>query len=510
MKSHKVLDLHPHRVLVDDSLAARLASGAFTSPPTDANSDAIERIMSNDPDVPKELASAYLDLNRRWSFIWKPHCVLDNATSETYGIKAFQSIEAPNRIEISSPDGKRSSVVHVANSWLSWKWRRAYASLVYEPGSPREIPSADRHHPPAFNLWPGFAVEPRKGDITFWMRLLDHLFGDAHEARSYFERWCASQIQNIGTKHYTAILLYGTTQGAGKSLTGELLGSLFANSFHELNNLEWKSDFNGWARCKRFVLINEIVSGSDRDIDLLKNCVTQQIVRINEKGIERYSLRDSISYLLTSNKPTALKLEDQDRRFWVWEIAHVIDQKLANSIGRWKRTIEGRAALLHHFLHLDLGDFDPCVRAPMTSAKEEMIAAGRATIDDFVRDEADTAREGHAQPVVLVDQLLQRFDGKRSLKDAAHDMTNALRKAGAKRLRQVRICQELAAALGLPDAADPYFPRYGRRIRPWALIDTEKWLAASEAAIRAELESSIPRPEALSPDCDLNGSVTSR
>lgn len=102
------------------------------------------------------------------------------------------------------------------------------------------------------------------------------------------------------------------------------------------------------------------------------------------------------------------------------------------------------------------------------------------------------------------------FDGKRSLKDAAHDMTNALRKAGAKRLRQVRICQELAAALGLPDAADPYFPRYGRRIRPWALIDTEKWLAASEAAIRAELESSIPRPEALSPDCDLNGSVTSR
>ena len=147
----------------------------------------------------------------------------------------------------------------------------------------------------------------------------------------------------------------------------------------------------------------------------------------------------------------------------------------------------------------------------MTSAKEEMIAAGRATIDQYVRDEADTARDGHAPPVVLVDQLLQRFPGKRSLKDAAHDMTNALRKAGAKRLRQVRISRDLAAALGLSDAADPQFPRYGKRMRPWALIDAEKWLAASEAAIRAELESSIPQPaEALSPDCALNGSVTTR
>jgi hypothetical protein len=462
----------------------------------DADDQLQIRRLAKRSNIPQELAQAYLDLNRRWAFIWKPHCIFDVATGDLYSIKAFQSIEAANKIDIPLPNGKGAQTIHVAAAWCAWKYRRAYSSMVYAPGSAEEIAATDRHHPPSFNLWRGFSVEPKQGDIALWGRLLDHLFGDANEARSYFERWCASQIQNVGVKHHAAVMLWGTVQGSGKSLTGELIGSLFGDSFHELSNIAWRSNFNGWARCRRFILINEIVTSRDNDIDLLKNLISQQSIDINQKGIEQYKLDDTISYLLTSNKPDALKLEDSDRRFWIWEVARLIDQKLANSIGRWKRTNEGRAALLHHLMHLDLDDFDPRVPAPMTIAKENMIAAGRATIDDFVRDEADTAREGHAPPVVLVDQLLQRFPGKNKLKDPARDMGNALGAIPtAARLKQVRISRELAIALGLHDANDdPQFPQYGRRCRPWALLDKEKWLAATEAEIRRVLESAIPHP----------------
>ena len=46
--------------------------------------------------------------------------------------------------------------------------------------------------------------------------------------------------------------------------------------------------------------------------------------------------------------------EDDDRRFWIWEVSRHMDQTLANALSRLKFDTEGRATLLHHLLHLDL------------------------------------------------------------------------------------------------------------------------------------------------------------
>ena len=514
MKS-KIRNLHPHRVIVDDDLATRLATGIWEPPPStsthaaDENDDEaadhsddqpsdelkIARIVRREPGTAKELAAAFLRFNREWALIWKPYSVLHIASGDVYSIKSFLGIKASHKINLPSPTGKIETR-SVASMWQAWKYCRAYRALAYAPGEPPEIREPASNRPPAWNLWRGFAVEPKHGDITLWLRLLDHLFDRAHEPRRYFERWCANQIQNVGIKHYVALMLWGIVQGSGKSLTGEVIGSLFGDNYHELSNIAWRSDFNGWARCKRFVLINEIVTSRDNDIDLLKNLISQQSVDVNQKMIEQYKLDDTISYLLTSNKPDALKLEDSDRRFWVWEVARRIDQELANAIGAWKRTIEGRAALLHHLMHLDLDGFDPRVPAPMTSAKENMIAAGRATVDQFVRDEIDAARDGHTPPVALADQLLQRFDATRSLKDPSQEMGRALGRAGAARLKQVRVSRDLALALGVIEADDSRFPRYGKHFRPWALADKENWLAATEDEIRSALENSATQSTA--------------
>lgn len=456
----------------------------------------IARMMRREPGTPKELIAAYLKLNREWALIWKPYSVLHLQSGDLYSIKSFQGIKASYKINLLSPTGKIETRP-VASMWQAWKYCRAYSSLNYAPGEPPEIREPESNRPPAWNLWRGFAVEPKQGDIMLWSRLLDHLFDGAQEPRRYFETWCASQIQNVGVKHHVAAMLWGTTEGSGKSITGEVIGSLFGDNYRELSNIAWRSNFNGWARCRRFILINEIVTARPSDIDLLKNLVSQQSVDINQKGIEAYNLADTLSYIITSNRPDALKLADDDRRFWIWEVSRHMDQTLADALSRLKLDTESRAALLHHLLHLDLDGFNPRARAPMTSAKEDMIAAGRSSLDEFCRDEAESAREGHAVPVVLVDQLLSRFPGANKLKDAAYEMGLALsRVPGTARLRQIRLSRDLAAALMGASADDSNADRFkhGRRCRPWALIDADRWTRATEAEIRRTLESSIPQP----------------
>jgi len=496
------LKIHAIRAIDLPGLGAGLSAASDDPAAKEPTKDdaAIAGIMKKDPNLAKQLAREYAAINSKWAFIWKPHALLDVQSSELYSLKSFHSIEATRKIAMPAADDRNTRKAPVTPLWLASKHRREYSKLVYEPGLGTDIQAESHGRPPAWNLWRGFDIDPAAGDIRPWCRLLEHLFSNADEARAYFERWVASQVQNLNTKHYVSVLLWGTQQGSGKSLTGEVIGSLFGDNYRELNNLDWRSNFNGWARCKRFLLINEIVTDRASDLDLLKNYITQSTLRINQKGIEQYDLRDSICYLLTSNKPDALKLEGDDRRFWVWEVSHQIDQNVANEIGRWKNTKAGRAALLHHLLHLDLRDFDPRARAPMTRAKSEMIAASRTTLDEFVRDEIDAAREGSAPPVVLVDQLLAKFEHARQLKDPPHEVANALRRAGAVRLKQVRIPREIAVSLRVIEADDTAYPRYGKRFRPWALIDPDRWQEAmTEAEIRAALESAIPRPESLSP-----------
>ena len=66
--------------------------------------------------------------------------------------------------------------------------------------------------------WPGWGVEPCKGDVTLWRELLDFLFHGADAAhREWFERWCAYPIQHPGAKMKSTLVIHGP-QGTGKNM----------------------------------------------------------------------------------------------------------------------------------------------------------------------------------------------------------------------------------------------------------------------------------------------------
>ncbi len=164
---------------------------------------------------PVSLENQLNAINRDYIFVQDPVGILYVPTRKLLTSPSF-NLTLRNK---SGFNGKEN--VKVAPAWLSWEKRRECSELVYEPAlEPGLLP--DRR----LNLWPGLSVQPIEGDITPWVKLLDHIFRDDPEARKWFEHWVAYPIQHPGTKLSTAVLLWGV-QGAGKSLLGETIGGLY-------------------------------------------------------------------------------------------------------------------------------------------------------------------------------------------------------------------------------------------------------------------------------------------
>ena len=121
--------------------------------------------------------------------------------------------------------------------------------------------------------------------------------------------------------------------------------------------------------------------------------ITREYVTINRKYQPQYQVRDCVNYILTSNHPDAVLVEDSERRFFVHRVTRVIDSGLANEIARFKASGDGQAALLHYLLReVDLQGFDPHAPAPETAAKRDMVESGISDLDRFILDVIDDAR----------------------------------------------------------------------------------------------------------------------
>ncbi len=184
--------------------------------------------------------------------------------------------------------------------------------------------------------------------------------------------------------------------------------------------------------------------------------ITREYVTINRKYQPQYQVRDCVNYILTSNHPDAIMVEDSERRFFVHRVTRIIDTALANEIARFKASDDGRAALLNHFLReVDLGGFDPHAPALETAAKRDMVESGIGDLERFILDVIDAARQGQGAALVMAEQLKEQFEGlSRTNRTSAKAITATLQKYGAVSLGQRRIS--------------------GVRGRWWRLAETEK------------------------------------
>ncbi len=240
------------------------------------------------------------------------------------------------------------------------------------------------------NLFGGWPTVPAAGTCTKLLELLEYLCANETNDREVFDwivRWLAYPIQNRGAKMHSTIVLHGP-QGTGKSRFFEAYAQIFGPYGRVLGQEALEDKFNAdWAEKKLFLLADEVLARSDMYHlkNRLKGFITGDTIRVNPKNVAAHNEKNQMNIVFLSNERQPLVLENDDRRHLViWAPPKLPDAFFAEVNAEIENG--GVAALHQHLLDLDLGDFRPWTRPPMTKAKGDLVDLSASSEDRFIKE----------------------------------------------------------------------------------------------------------------------------
>jgi hypothetical protein len=432
------------------------------------------------------LAKPLWEMNDTHAVIMHPAMILNKTNGRVYRPSDFINVTHADLLvpeQKMMPDGTMSTKrVPLPKHWMQWRMRSRFEEVTYAPGQPRELEDG------RWNAWDGWGSEPVKGDVTPLLQLLEVIFGttkEGKEAQRWFLQWCAYPIQHPGAKLYTSVLLWSREHGVGKTLMGYVLGRIYGRkNWIEVKQKDLHGDFNSWAKGKQFIIGDEITGSDSHEVaDQLKNLITSDTILINEKFVPQYELPNVANFFLTSNRASALYLEDDDRRFFVWQVRSKASDEFYAMFDKWYKTHENIQAVHHYLMTLDLAVFNPLARAMSTEDKLAMTEGARASHAAWCHELRDTPdfylRRGRMvleADLYSADELLALFKDKEPFTQVkTNTLGSALKAAGFSQLPLMR--------WGSPERRDRFF----------IVRNEEKWSKAPLAQIRKHLESTKPQ-----------------
>lgn len=250
--------------------------------------------------------------------------------------------------------------------WIGHRDRREYHGIEFEPTGGRDG---------YYNLWRGFAVEPREGDCSKFLSHLEDNVASGNVAHyEWIVGWFAQIFQQIDVKVGTSICLRGK-QGVGKTKVGEVIGALLGPHYELVSDPRYiTGQFNSHMAGLLLIHADEAFwAGDKRAEGKLKNLVTGLTHQLEFKNVDPISVRNHIRLFVTGNQEWLVPAGFGERRFAVFDVGEgkiknndyfaAIDAEMNNG---------GREALLHHLLSFDLSKVNLRV-IPNTEALLEQI-----------------------------------------------------------------------------------------------------------------------------------------
>lgn len=387
------------------------------------------------------MTSVLFALNARYVYVKSPGLIVEVATRHKYDPSPFAAHVESKLEHINTELNKEGELVtkraSAAATWIKWPLRHDVDEMTYKPGQTQFIEHDGRHE---YNLWPGWGVRPKKGDVGPFLKLVDHLFSTAEPlAKLWFLQWCAYPLQHPGVKLFSSVVVHGRRHGTGKSLIGYTLGRIYGKNFTEITQADLHGSFNEWAEGRQFVLGDDVTGSNKRqEGDVLKKLITQRELRVNAKYMPSYVVPDCINYYFTSNHPDAFFLEDDDRRFFIHEVeVDPLDEAFYAEYDLWVDG-GGAAAVFDYLMKLSVDAFNPAAPAYRTQAKERMIADGQSDLGSWVRQLmeypdhvlkfGDIALKADC---FTSKELLALYDPSGRTNTTANGLSRELRRAGA-------------------------------------------------------------------------------
>jgi hypothetical protein len=246
-------------------------------------------------------------------------------------------------------NGKRMSL---SKYWMSHPDRRHYEGLVFAPG--RDVPGY-------YNLWRGFAVDPKPGDCSkFLAHIFDNICQGEQALFDWLMGWFAQLVQQPEVKLGSAVVLRGK-EGTGKSIVGKTFGSLLGPHYVPVAKPELVTGrFNGHlSNCLLLQAEEAFWAGDRAAAGALKDLITNDDLVVEFKGLEAIRMQNYVRLFATSNEDWVVPAGPTARRFAVFDVgeAHLGDKAYFKAIAH-ELDSGGRAALLYYLLNFDLSKVD--------------------------------------------------------------------------------------------------------------------------------------------------------
>jgi hypothetical protein len=357
------------------------------------------------------------------------------ATGDIHSAKAFTDVAYRDRSFDDMTNGKVTRKF-TAKEWLAWPYRTKVSRIEYDPGC-AELITTDG----SYNVWRALGwgcVASSKGTVQPWQDLLARMFnGSPEDTIQWVRQWFACPLQQPGIKMHSALLIWGTQTGTGKTMLGDTMRHIYGRNFGTVSNTQLSSQFNEWLANKQFIVGDEIALGDKRHLgDWFKDMISGESITVNSKNRKEYTVKNRVHFYFTSNHDDAMYIEGADRRIFVHDVsAAPLVQSEYRAYLKWLREDGGAERLFQYLLHeVDLTDFDPVARPPMTRAKLEMTIGGRGDLEDWAIQLKNDPQSilGLRRPwdLYTVDELLPIYDADRHERVKSMGMGRALKRAG--------------------------------------------------------------------------------
>lgn len=267
------------------------------------------------------------------------------------------------------------------------------ALATYRPGAPTrcEEKTAKGKTVKAVNLWRPSDIVPAanvtEADVRPWLDHVELIFGplDGSAAR-HFLGWCAFKLQCRGEKINHALVILGEVHGTGKDTV--MVPIVRALGQHNVSIISPDTLTQQWTHylISEVVIVEEMHNFERRaTANKLKPMLAAppHVVDINTKNVKQYSIPNIQCWVMFTNHPDAIPIEDSDRRYWVHhvQIEAPAPKEYFERLYGWYEAggiekVAGWLLARDWKSNRDRADFSPMAAPPMTKAKAVMIEQG--------------------------------------------------------------------------------------------------------------------------------------
>ena len=382
----------------------------------------------------EELTEIFAD----WHYVSSINRMVNSADKRVFDKERFEATMG-NRL-------KRAMAIYV-----SWPERSVKSKVTYMPAGQPVMDDA-------INMWRPTDLNPKYGDVKPWLMHLAMFYPESEIL--HMLDWLAHTLQKSHIKAGHAILMGSKYEGIGKDLWLLPVRAAFGkHNVSEIGADSLSSQFNEWLAHKHLIIVQEIWSGSRRELsNQLKPLLSSppDEIMVNEKGIARYAIPNICASIMLTNHKDAVSMASEDRRYFVmWTEEKPQDPSYYTAFANWVIEPENQSHVYHYLLHRDISKFNIKAPPPKTTAKMDMVDATMTRAESLVAVIRDILREAPlkdivsengvyamlldtstdiAREVVRVPKTSPRYPIRLALKDLSYEKLemNAVKKIGGK------------------------------------------------------------------------------